>query len=336
MMFSRFGYLQICAFVLAVLALSAIPSSAQLPEFIQQIADPLNLTNVFGGPQITGNGIRFQPPHLDQVPYFIQGLPAQVAQSFLNPVGSALASRIRQERQTVRSQGCGPAPGSVVSALSHFMPPSVFNGVCWATLRPGVNIATLVIQDGGMAAVTFDDTIVFKDEDTASQPDIWAHELIHVGQYRRLSVEGFANIYSYDFRRLEGEAYEFQDFVLARINPQGGGQQTYYNPSDNWNPPQQMTAANWAAQARRVIDPQSCISVGGTMWAGGTAVQVVNNCPVDLVVTDFVDQNMQTGQLFQRPCLQNCVVKSTLTTPGYWTFPVPPGFANQTVNMRWY
>jgi hypothetical protein len=340
MTFSRFGYLQIWAFVLTVLALSATPSPAQLPQSIQQIADPLNLTSVFGGPQIAGNSIRFQPPHLDRVPYFIQGLPAQLAQSFVNPVGSALASRIRQERQTVRSQGCGPAPDSVVSALSPFMPPSVFNGVCWTILRPGVSIATLVIQDGGMAAVTFDDTIVFKDQQSGFDPVLWAHELIHVGQYRRLSVEGFANIYTYDFRRLEGEAYGFQDFVAKRIDLQqgdNGWRQGYYNRSDNWNPDTGMTGVVWAQQARRVVDPRTCVHPEQRRNdIGSIEVTVVNNCPVTLILRSFTETSQSGPTIYER-CV-NCEVPSDLPVPGTsssWTVSPPPGYVLTELNLTW-
>jgi hypothetical protein len=168
----------------------------------------------------------------------------------------------------------------------------------------------------------------------------WAHELTHVLQYRRLSVEGFANIYSYDSGRLEGEAYGFQNFVSARINIQPGSdwwRPQYYDAGNGWNSNSPMTGAMWSEQARATIRPEICINVRGTVWAGGTAVQVFNNCPITVLVTSFVDRNVQNGELFERPCVGNCVVQSSLAVPGvYSAFPIPLGFVNQGVNMQWF
>jgi hypothetical protein len=291
--------------------------------------DPLNLTSVFGGPTVDQNGIRFQQPHLDQIPQFLQALPVNVAQSFLNPLGSALAISIRQARQNARNAGCGPAPPRVVSQLSPFMPPSVFNGVCWAVLRPGFGIDTLVIQDGGMNAVTLDDTIVFSDQQSALDPVLWAHELIHVGQYRRLSVEGFANIYSYDFKRLEGEAYAFQDFVAARINLYPGGdgwRSSYYNPSDNWQLSTGLNGTRWSQRAQAALDPRACINVQGASDAAGNSIQVFNNCPISVVAATF-----RWDQLPPVRCNSNCEVP-----PGTgMAFSVPPGVVHADVNIVW-
>jgi uncharacterized protein DUF4157 len=334
MSINRKFFSEICALVLIAL-IATLPLSAQFNPF-----DPLNLVPVFGGVQVGNNGVTFQPPHLNRVPQYLQALPLQFAQSFLNPVGSLLASQIRQSRQNVRNQGCGPAPPNVVNALSPFMPNTVFNGVCWATLTPGLGIENLVIEAGGMAAVTLDDTIVFKDQQAGFDPVLWAHELTHVLQYRRLSVEGFANIYTYDSKRIEGEAYQFQDFVSARINLPPNDptwQQQYYDATNNWNLNTGMTGPAWSQQAKGALNPQTCVHVEKSTYAGGTAVQVFNDCPVTLLVTAFVDREMQTGRDFQRNCVGNCVVQSSLTAPGTFSaFPTPPGFVGQSVYVKWF
>jgi hypothetical protein len=315
---------KLCALVLvAVIAASA---SAQF-----NILDPLNLTQVIGGLQINGNGVSFQPPHFEQVPQYLQALPQNIAQSFLNPAGSAMALAIRQARQNVRNQGCGPASESVISKLSPFMPPSVFNGVCWAVLRPGIGIDNFVIEAGGMAGITLDDTIVFKDQQSGFDPVLWAHELTHVMQYRRLSVEGFANIYSYDSKRLEGEAYGFQAFVSARINTQSDDdtwRQRYYDPATNWNSNAQMTSANWSAQAKMAINPYSCS--GYQVQPNG--VQIFNNCPIAFRVAVLQFQYIQTGQPVQLPCqIPMCII-----LPGqYGEYPDPPGLRGTGATMTW-
>jgi uncharacterized protein DUF4157 len=40
--------------------------------------------------------------------------------------------------------------------------------------------------------VTLIDVIIFRDEQQAADPVLWAHELTHVEQYDRLGVEAFA------------------------------------------------------------------------------------------------------------------------------------------------
>jgi Domain of unknown function (DUF4157) len=99
---------------------------------------------------------------------------------FLNPVGGQLAGSIDQARTRARNAGCDAAPDDIVQAISQFMPLSVFDGVCWTVARPGLTLDSLAINDGGMAAITLVDTIVFRDVNSAHVPDLWAHELIHV------------------------------------------------------------------------------------------------------------------------------------------------------------
>src|SRR5882672_8665684 len=133
---------------------------------------------------IPAGTVNFGPPRPDRIPQMLQNLPKDTAQFFLNPVGGALAVAIRQAKASVRQQGCGPASQEVVDALAPFIPPSVFDGVCWATLRPGLTLDTLAIRDSGNAAITLEDTVVFRDSQSGFDPVLWAHELIHVLQYR--------------------------------------------------------------------------------------------------------------------------------------------------------
>jgi hypothetical protein len=325
---TRSVYTQICALVL-VAVITELPVSAQ--TLVQTLLDPANVSSVFGGVQINNNNIRFEPPHFDQVPRYIQALPVHIAQAFLNPIGAALAVKIREARQNVRNQGCGPAPEFVLNELSPFMPRSVFNGVCWAVLTPGMGIDSLVIEDGGMAGITLDDTIVFKDQQSGFRPDLWAHEMTHVLQYRRLSVEGFANIYSYDFRRLEGEAYEFQNFVSARINTQpdeDAWRQQYYDPTNDWNSNAGMTAAKWSVQAKMAINPYTCS--GFQLQPNG--VQIFNNCPIAFRVAVLHFRALQTGEPVDLPCqIQMCII-----LPGqYGEYPDPPGLTGTGATMTW-
>ena len=178
---------------------------------------------------IPAGSVNFGPPRPDRIPMMLQNLPKDAAQFFLSPFGGALAFEIRQNRESVR-QHCGPAPSEVITALTPFLPPEVFQGVCWAVVAPGFTLSSFAIQDGA-AAITLEDTIVFRDQASGFDPRLWAHELIHVLQYRRLGVEAFAAVYSASWKSLEDEAYNFQGFVSSRLNPGQGNpmwQNQYY------------------------------------------------------------------------------------------------------------
>ena len=57
-------------------------------------------------------------------------------------------------------------------------------------------------------AVTLDSVIVFRDEQIAGDPFIWAHELAHVQQFGQWGVEDFAARYIRDHRLIEREAWD--------------------------------------------------------------------------------------------------------------------------------
>ena len=50
---------------------------------------------------------------------------------------------------------------------------------------------------------------------------MWAHELAHVEQYRRMGVDGFAAAYITDWRAIEREATRRADRVTAAIRQAG-------------------------------------------------------------------------------------------------------------------
>jgi hypothetical protein len=57
-------------------------------------------------------------------------------------------------------------------------------------------------------AIALDNVIVFRDQNIADDPNIWAHELTHVQQYDLWGVDGFAQRYVRDHRKVETEAWE--------------------------------------------------------------------------------------------------------------------------------
>src|SRR5579863_10422084 len=166
------------------------------------------LSNITGiDINVPSGTITFGTPRVDQIPQMLQNLPKDVGVFLLNPLaGGGLAFAIRQAKQQAR-RNCGPMPPDVTATLSAFFPPSLFPSVCWAVVANGFTLDAFAVRDAGMAAITLEDVVVFRNLQDGADPVLWSHELTHVLQYRRLGVEAFAAIYaSPGFDALEQEA----------------------------------------------------------------------------------------------------------------------------------
>jgi hypothetical protein len=322
----------ISRFSAVLTALMVVVPSAQS----QNILDPAGIfEGVFGGPVIGNGTVTFAPPRIDKIPDMLRNLPPRAALYFLNPAGGALSIKIRQARENARAN-CGPVPQNVIDSLTPFLPLSVFDGLCWTVLQPGLGIDTVVIQDGGRVAVTLVDTIVFKNRESGFDPGLWAHELIHVLQYRRMGVEGFANMYSFNWNGLEKEAYDFEGFVESRLSQQSAGtgfQGAYYRTQQGWDPNAQIPNETWMRQARATIDPLKCTDsqTMGNSDGSGMVSRVINNCPVSLHVVTFSVTNLQTGQTSTFPCQGSCDIPADY----HMDYPNQPGFKLTSIYATW-
>jgi Domain of unknown function (DUF4157) len=244
---------------------------------------------------IPGNRISFGPPRPDRIPMMLQNLPKDTAQFFLNPAGNALAFAIRQAKAQAR-QNCAPVPPQIVGTLSSFFPPDIFNAVCWNLVAQGISIDSLVIHDGGMAAITLEDVIVFRDSGVAADPVTWAHELTHVLQYRHLGLETFAFLYTFQFQSMENEAYAFQNFVASRLasNPN----QQYWQTQAGWGSINQISSQQYVDAAKQFINPFTC---SGIQMQPGVLV-LTNNCPIAIRVTTVIMHRLPAGPDWQIAC----------------------------------
>jgi hypothetical protein len=75
----------------------------------------------------------------------------------------------------------------------------------WDTAAAGL-LPHVLLGNGVVQAVTLGDVILFRDTRLAGDPLLWAHELTHVEQYRRLGVKTFALRYLQQAGVLEQEA----------------------------------------------------------------------------------------------------------------------------------
>lgn len=261
--------------------------------------------------------ITFGPPRPDRIPLMLQHLPQDVGQFFLNPVGGALALAIRQAKELAR-QDCQPVPPNIQQSLSPFIPPAAFNGVCWSLYRGDFSLDSLLLgqEFKDINAVTLEDVIVFKDSELASRPDLWAHEMIHVLQYRRLGVETFAYLYSSGASQaIENDAYSFQNFVASRLPMNLSHPGPYWFTQPGWDPQTRLTEADYSQAAKQAINPMTCIKAADYVQEGVRVVRISNTCPIPVRVTYFILENLTTGQQREVPC----ITQACMLPPNMWS-----------------
>lgn len=123
---------------------------------------------------------------------------------------------------TPMSATLGDAPRTALRAATRL----------WGRVTGARDQVRLVTPEAA-AAMTFDRVIVFNEERCARPPPLrlLVHELVHVAQYDRLGVAGFAQEYlggwidvGYDYRSipLEAEAYGVERDFAARADGDAG------------------------------------------------------------------------------------------------------------------
>jgi hypothetical protein len=221
--------------------------------------------------------------------------------------------------------GAGFLPKTVLA----FFPPDLFPSVCWAVVANGFTLDSFAIHDAGMAAITLEDVVIFRNQQDAYDPVLWSDELTHVLQYRRLGVETFVAIYAHPgFDAIEQEARLYDQFVAQRLQ-QANVQ--YWQTTGGWN--QQITSQQWANAARSVIDPLQCSgsSVQTNILGQGVLVQV-NDCPIPIRVAQVKYINPQNGAPTNFPCTKpNCFVPAM----SQQEYPLLLGLAYAGMDIVW-
>lgn len=168
---------------------------------------------------------------IQQLPGEIQRLPQTIG-NLANPAGLAFAAAIRHAEGQA-SWGAKPIPATVYQQLLFNYAAPFLQSVRYNTFgaaRISLDSAVMMLNND-VAAVTLDDIIVFRNENDAQNPVLWAHELTHVQQYRNMGIDTFANVYTTNAWILENQAIDVQDRVQLVLNgyPQGQQQFAYFN-----------------------------------------------------------------------------------------------------------
>lgn len=271
---------------------------------------------------LPANTITLGVPRPDRIPMMLQNLPKDLAIYLLNPLaGGALAYAIRQAKESARKV-CVPVPANIRMILSPFFPPEVFQGVCWAVVGHGQSLDTWAIRDGGMAAITLEDVIVFRDSQIGFNDAItWSHELTHVLQYRSLGVEGFAALYVYAFDVLEQQARDFDQFVTRSLQAQGlrpAQQQApviqYWTTTPEWKTSKPIAVQQYMNYARQAVVPVNCVSARSTKRENpypDNYFEITNRCPIPIRVSTYRVVNRNNGAVQTIPCTNDCTIAAT-------------------------
>ncbi|SDI97039.1 protein of unknown function [Pseudomonas flavescens] len=137
--------------------------------------------------------------------------------------GAALEGWILRSRASAAREGTLPIPADIRRQLLPFYAAELLDGVRYKVGDSDeLSAARNVMQNPDIKAVTLVDIIVFRSAAMAEQDvALWAHELLHVQQYREWGSAGFAARYSRDFNAVEAPAYRRQAEIARFLREQG-------------------------------------------------------------------------------------------------------------------
>jgi len=121
-----------------------------------------------------------------------------------------LASWITGARNEALQRGVAVIPAEIRAVLDGYVPSAVLDRARWRVDDGVISVQQSLFRLGYTPAVTLDQVIVFAAVAGAADPRLWAHELVHVRQYRDWGVEGFVARYLADYAAVEHEASEFR------------------------------------------------------------------------------------------------------------------------------
>ncbi len=121
--------------------------------------------------------------------------------------GRALALAIRLGRAEALRSGVEPVPPELKRAFKKHYPEAVLKEARWTVAAEGSRLGRVLarwpVQEG---AVTLGVVIVFKTRSGVKNRRLFAHELVHVDQYRKLGINAFAQRYAANPEPIEEEA----------------------------------------------------------------------------------------------------------------------------------
>ena len=121
-----------------------------------------------------------------------------------------LAVWITASRGATMGAGVRPIPSAMRTILVPYFSPQLLDGVRFRVGKgPWLALPRLGFVFGDAKAMTLDYVIVFKEQDGAANPRMWAHECVHVRQFREWGIPMYSYYYIFDKNSVEREARDF-------------------------------------------------------------------------------------------------------------------------------
>jgi hypothetical protein len=142
----------------------------------------------------------------------------QLAQRSVRLTAPVLARAIRHAEAQAARAGARPVPESIARLLAPHFARETLAEARWTIGSGRLDLGTVVTEqfmDEG--AVALNRQVVFSSQRLTDNVWMWAHELAHVEQYRRMGVDRFAAAYLADWRAIEREATQRANKVTAAI-----------------------------------------------------------------------------------------------------------------------
>ncbi|WP_071591472.1 eCIS core domain-containing protein [Serratia marcescens] len=254
--------------------------------------------------------IDIKPPNINAIPPMIQNLPKDVGQALLDPNSPLLATAIRFSRGQALNRGVKLIPENIKQTLASYFPSDILNKVRWTT-ADGISLDGMLKnwfnQEG---AITYDEVVVFANQNLVGDVGLWAHELTHVLQYSQMGVETFAFQYSHDWNSLESQARENSRRIIESINSTQQGHPATWGYSGNVAQVNQQVQWGQLNQiAMKAIPPQQCI------WIDTVHNTTGNACPINIRVAGVVVQPFNAPQ-YVMPCNEpTCIIPAGQSGP---------------------
>jgi hypothetical protein len=146
--------------------------------------------------------------------------PRLVSEGANSAFAPLLSASIRHSRNSALHGGTHPLPEAVKERLADHFDEATLEAAEWSISHPRRLTLDTVVTGAfpRYGAMTFDRVIVFRDASQVDDISLWAHELVHVEQFRRMGgIPRFSRAYLEDWRTLEEEAIDRTNAILAEL-----------------------------------------------------------------------------------------------------------------------
>lgn len=146
--------------------------------------------------------------------------PSWMASNTNAALAPLLSASISHSRASALRGGENRIPLSMRRQLEPFFDAATLDQVRWTVSSPRVSLDTFVAAlFPRYRAMTFDDLVVFQTRADAEDISLWAHELVHVEQFRQTgTVRRFSRAYLGHWPEMENAAVHRTNRILDALN----------------------------------------------------------------------------------------------------------------------